>query len=845
MSAMPETPTFGREGAIDDHERLGGGDDLDRERDAAARRRRPSLQTVLTTALVVASGLYILLQLQPGLIAANTTAAGGDMGAHVWGPAYLRDHLLPHGRITGWTPDWYAGFPALHFYFPLPSLLIVALDLVLPYTVAFKVVTVLGLVTLPAAAATLGHQLRLPFPTAPLLGVSTIPFVFDRFHTIWGGNAAATLAGEFSFSISLTLALFYLAALARALETGRGRALAAVLFGATALCHLLPAAFAVAAAGALLVTRRPDRKRWGLVLTVGVLGAALAAFWFLPFIGRMDPYSNDMGWERTFAYLDNLFPWLRHDDAAANVVTRHLKFVFPMAAFGIVAGLVRRRRGVVWLTMVALLCGLAFRFVPEGAIWNARFLPFWYLSAYFLCAVGIAEISLLLRDAFARLEPAPIFDPDDPRRIPIPERVGPGPAPVVASIGGLVCAIVLTGLPLGLFATGRIELPGPRSIPFLKRTTVDSSFVPAWARWNYAGYERKDSYPEFREIIETMDEIGADTGCGRAMWEYEPELNRFGTPMALMLLPYFTDGCIGSMEGLFFESSATVPYHFLNQSELSKTPSRAMRDLPYRELDVDKGVEHLQLLGVKYYLVTSPEAQAQAQANPDLTLLTETSSAQVNYPDGTKPRTWQIYEVADSELVAPLAFEPVVVKSGMAKKTQWLAAAVDWYQDSARWEIPLALGGPDEWARISDPSKSAPPTAVRRAQVSGIRSDDDGISFDVDRPGTPVVVRASYFPNWKASGADGPWRITPNLMVVVPTSEHVELHYGWTGLDIGAWLVTLLGLAGVVWVARRGGVDLPEPPPPPPAEHVDPFVVAGPGLPERELAEVLERAISP
>ena len=329
------------------------------------------------------------------------------------------------------------------------------------------------------------------------------------------------------------------------------------------------------------------------------------------------------------------------------------------------------------------------------------------------------------------------------------------------------------------------------------------------------------------------------------MWEYEPELNRFGTPMALMLLPYFTDGCIGSMEGLFFESSATVPYHFLNQSELSKSPSRAMRDLPYRDLDIAKGVEHLQLVGVKYYLATSPEAQAQASQHPDLTLLTETGTVQVNYPDGTKPRTWQIYEVADSELVVPLAFEPVVVESGVDSKHGWLDAAVDWYQDSARWDIPLATGGPAEWARIADPSKSAPPTAVRRARVSEIRSDDDGISFDVDRPGTPIVVRASYFPNWKADGAEGPWRITPNLMVVVPTSDHVELRYGWTGLDIGAWLLTFAGIAGVVWVARRGRVDLPAPPPPPPAEHVDPFLADGPGLPEREPAEVLERAATP
>src|SRR5687767_6255198 len=121
---MPETPTFGREAAIDDHGRLGGGDlDRDATYPVPRTRRRPSLQAVVTTFVVVASGLYVLLQLQPGLIVADTTAAGGDMGAHVWGPAYLRDHLLPHGRITGWTPDWYAGFPALHFYFPLPSLL--------------------------------------------------------------------------------------------------------------------------------------------------------------------------------------------------------------------------------------------------------------------------------------------------------------------------------------------------------------------------------------------------------------------------------------------------------------------------------------------------------------------------------------------------------------------------------------------------------------------------------------------------------------------------------------------------------------------------------------------------
>lgn len=835
MAAMPEAPQYGRgsvavdaDGAIVDPSRPG----------RPWWRRRPRLQAGVTAFVVLGAAVYILLQLQPGLIVADTTPAGGDMGAHVWGPAYLRDHLLPHGRITGWTPDWYAGFPALHFYFPLPSLLIVALDVVLPYGVAFKAVTVVGLLTLPAAAATLGHHLRLPFPTPAVLAAATVPFVFDRFHTIWGGNAAATLAGEFAFSIGLSLALFFLAALARALETGRGRALAAALFAATAVCHLLPAAFAVVAALVLLLARRPDRARWGIVVTAGVVGALVASFWFVPFIVRHGQgYSNDMGWERTHAYLENLLPFLRSDDGATAPMTRHLKVVFPLAAFGAVVGLVRRRRGVAVLTAIALASALAFRLVPEGAIWNARFLPFWYLLSYLLAGVGVAELSLLLRDLFDRMEPAPIFDPDDPRPMPIPDRVGPGPAPVVAAIGSLLCVVVLTGIPLGLFKEGRIELPGPAAIPFLQATTTDDSFIASWARWNYAGYERKDAYPEFREVVTTMEEIGRTEGCGRAMWEYEPQLNRFGTPMALMLLPYFTDSCIGSMEGLFFESSATVPYHFLNQSELSRTPSRAMRDLPYRDLDVAAGVEHLQLLGVRYYLAISPEAQAQAAQHPDLDLLAETTPYDVSYDTGVQPRTWQIYRVSDSELVAPLEFEPVVA-GGVRSKEGWLEASVAWYQDPSRWDVPFADDGPDRWVRIDDADDVAPAEAVRPARVREIDAGDDRISFDVDRPGVPVVVRTSYFPNWKAQGAEGPWRIAPNLMVVVPTDTHVELHYGWTPVDLAGWALTALGMVGLVFLARRRPVRLPEPPPPPPAEHVDPFAVdeSPADAPRREIS---------
>ncbi|HET7718774.1 MAG TPA: hypothetical protein VFK43_02320, partial [Acidimicrobiales bacterium] len=83
-----------------------------------------ALDVVVLAGIVV----FVLAQLAPGLLAADTTPAGGDMGAHVWGPAYLRDHLLGDGRLSGWAPDWYAGFPAYHFYMVVPALFVVALD---------------------------------------------------------------------------------------------------------------------------------------------------------------------------------------------------------------------------------------------------------------------------------------------------------------------------------------------------------------------------------------------------------------------------------------------------------------------------------------------------------------------------------------------------------------------------------------------------------------------------------------------------------------------------------------------------------------------------------------------
>ena len=190
---------------------------------------KPSVESIITFSVVAAAVIFTFAQLQPGLIFANTTPAGGDTGSHVWGPAFMRDHLLPKGRLTGWAPDWYAGFPAYQFYFPLPALVIALLSYVIPYEIAFKLITITGLLTLPVAAWAFGRLSGMRFPGPAVLAVATVPFLFDRGFTIYGGNIPSTLAGEFSFSISLSLALLFLGVVARGLDTGKHRALAGVL----------------------------------------------------------------------------------------------------------------------------------------------------------------------------------------------------------------------------------------------------------------------------------------------------------------------------------------------------------------------------------------------------------------------------------------------------------------------------------------------------------------------------------------------------------------------------------------------------------------------------------------
>jgi len=782
--------------------------------------------------------VVVLWQLHPSLLLSTSTPTGGDNGGHYAMPAFLRSGLLSHGQLTGWDPGWYDGFPLYTYYFVLPDLMAALASYVIPYAVAFKWVTVLGSVLLPVAAWAMGRLfgMRRGFPGA--VAAVTLCYLFDYTFTIYGGNLFSSLAGEYAYSLSIALALLFLGLMARGLRTRRHRGWASVVLAACILAHIIPALFALVG-GVILVLMemlparvrprdswnahptdpvvpsaltRPQALWWGA--STLAIGGLLVAFWWVPF-GAEQAYATSMGYIDIHTFVTILLPqadW----------------WVLILGGLSAIAAFALRSRFGILMALLAGAAALAVIFDPQSSsLYNVRFLPLWFLPIYLLAGWGIAAAVTGAVDLWPWLTVriVRLVNPTSGRQTRNSGAVGAVGAPASPAGGEITLypepsgtrgawpvAAVAAPLVALLVALGVVVTPFvlPASAMNSIGITPGPNQVTNWSSFNYSGYQAQAAYPEYRALIETMERVGHTYGCGQSMWQYDPSLNRFGTTQALMLLPYWSNGCIGSMEGLLFESSATTPYHFLNQAQLSVTPSEAMVGLDYTALDVPAGIQHLQLLGVRYFMASSPTVEAAASADPSLRLVAETGPWASSQAGVSTTTTWKIYEIQNSPVVTGLANEPAVEAGVGASQSSWLPSSESWYDNPSRWKVFLAQSGPANWPRVAIGDPSPPQHHVAKTHVTDVHQTDNSVSFHVSKIGTPVLVKVSYFPNWQATGATGPYRVTPNHMVVVPTAHNVVLRYGTSPAQRVGEVLSLIGLIGLLavvagpWLLKRG-----------------------------------------
>jgi len=910
------------------------------------------------TKVGISNGKFILFT--------DTTPTGGDMGSHVWGPAFMRDNLISNGQLTGWSQDWYQGFPAYRFYMVIPPLMMIILNTGLPYFAgwivapilllacyqasnpsasfhnqmpaklrkaseykfifwplmilvalllakftygaSFKLVAVSGIISFPLSAWGMGKLARASEPIPGFLALAATVFVFDTNFKILGGNILSTLAGEFSFSISLSLALLAIGMVARGAQDHTWHGRAAILIALVALSHVIPLFFIVPSVFMIMFLRKDISRIWPVaagsallifafainpnadianiykmisvwalfclvasflrsrkiledvkilkldilwIVIVGSLAFAIAVFWLVPFLvsGEIHGMFNDMGWERL-------------EEVKENLLTTPMKVALVGAVIGSIYSIFSRESLGILFSTLACFFALLVANLGHGALWNKRILPFFYLSVYIACAIGIAyfirSLAMLISEKYNKPEPRALF---------------------VLSVLCLCVTMVGISIPLQKIPLGKtvVQDDGSEVYSWFGINSNKKSFTTGWAEWNFRGYESKRHYAEYRDVVLTMENIGLDRGCGRAMWEHNESIDLFGTPMALMLLPFWTDGCIASMEGLYFESSASTPFHFLNQSVLSEAPSRAQRNLPYKDFDIDVGVEQLQASGVRYYMAKTDKAIEAARSNAELSEITRyTDSVTGKYVD-IDIHTFAIFEVLDSSRVVGLEYLPIVVegknftdiysddekiqsekddeinqavtqeterleelgfasnevtkrvslfKRDLIEKTErearfelgWVGEAVDFYNDPAAYSALPAEDGPSSWPAASGeevenrilPSADGSVGNVglieaveNPASVSNVKQSNSKITFEVDQIGKPVLVKVSYFPNWQAKGADGPWRVGPNQMVVIPKSNNVELEYKTSKVEMSSNLISISALLLIVFLGFK------------------------------------------
>jgi hypothetical protein len=234
---------------------------------------------------------------------------------------------------------------------------------------------------------------------------------------------------------------------------------------------------------------------------------------------------------------------------------------------------------------------------------------------------------------------------------------------------------------------------------------------------------------------------------------------------------------------------------------VSQTTQALVPSAPTYAYNLTLGVERMQEMGIRFYLTHGGPPATDAQKTQGLQLVATTGP-------------WQMWEVDQGVPVASLSALPAVFEPELSN-SDWTGVSTRYYTTPTFGRIPLAQTGPADWPTAG--LKSLPKeTPTDRAKVSKIQVEDGRISFHVENVGSPVWVRISDFPGWIAQGAEGPYRVTPNYMAVVPTSNDVVVtkertSADWVGmLAFFTGLGLAVGLAVYDWMVRRGWPALPD-----------------------------------
>jgi hypothetical protein len=325
--------------------------------------------------------------------------------------------------------------------------------------------------------------------------------------------------------------------------------------------------------------------------------------------------------------------------------------------------------------------------------------------------------------------------------------------------------------------------------------------IRGWATWNYEGLEKKAIWPVFQELAQPLTHTP-----GRLAYDLHDGNNRFGSSRIFELIPHLTGKPV--LEGGLVNSALGSMFSYYVQGETSDACAGYPTIVKPATFNWTNAVRHLELFNVKHFIARSPRTQQALRQDSAHWRLLKAAGG------------WELFEMTSHKgnMVSIPLHAPQAISA-----SNWKAAAMAWMYTPAALDFPFILLQPgqpparadtpvlnsNDYRRCLD-TLSAGGASTRFQSVTnqpGITREEsfpDGrIRFHTTAIGQPHIIKRSYFPNWKAHGADEVYMVTPGFLLVYPRQAEVELYYGRTPADNLGIFMTLAGLSLFLWGLAR------------------------------------------
>ena len=250
--------------------------------------------------------------------------------------------------------------------------------------------------------------------------------------------------------------------------------------------------------------------------------------------------------------------------------------------------------------------------------------------------------------------------------------------------------------------------------------------------------------------------------------------------MVLMTIPLYTHHT--SMEGLYFDSSITTPFHFIAVSGLAERPSNPVGGLRYINNQFEKGEEYLEELGVDYFISFTDSITNKSLESDKLTLLFSSDPFTVFGIKSNK------VELVDQKLVR---FEKTTFiersVSSIFRNTAYSNFFDVSYDNFNNLDTQRII-------EVETSDLTQLKSSTEMANVTNLKINSNTISFNTDKPNKLHIVKISYFPNWEVQNGAGPYRISPSFMAVIPYSENVELKFKKSSIETYSFYIAIISL---------------------------------------------------